>query len=154
MLAIAGVPLLRCELVEMLDPDGTRSGLGERDLDGGRLTVGQSGRDGGDGGDATSCSTTANARATGKPMWASENGSQDQSSGTPALIRSITRGYLDATMTAYLNWPLIAAITPNLPYATVGLMTAGQPWSGQYRSVRVPGPPRTSPSSPSRGGSS
>ncbi len=87
---------------------------------------------GGDGGDATSCSTTANARATGKPMWASENGSQDQTSGTPALIRSITRGYLDATMTAYLNWPLIAAITPNLPYATVGLMTAGQPWSGQY----------------------
>ncbi len=87
---------------------------------------------GGDGGDATSCSTTANARATGKPMWASENGSQDQTSGTPALIRSITRGYLDATMTAYLNWPLLAAITPNLPYATVGLMTAGQPWSGQY----------------------
>ncbi len=87
---------------------------------------------GGDGGDATSCSTTGNARATGKPLWASENGSQDQTSGTPALIRSVIRGYLDATMTAYLNWPLLAAITPNLPYPTVGLATAGQPWSGQY----------------------
>src|SRR4051794_556492 len=87
---------------------------------------------GGDGGDATSCSTTSNALATGKPLWASENGSQDQTSGTPALIRSITRGYIDAKMTAYLNWPLLAAIYPNLPYATVGLMTAPQPWSGAY----------------------
>ena len=87
---------------------------------------------GGDGGDAISCSTTANARATGKPLWASENGSQDETSGTPALIRSITRGYLDATMTSYLNWPLVAAITPNLPYSTVGLMSAGQPWTGAY----------------------
>jgi hypothetical protein len=87
---------------------------------------------GGDGGDATSCSTTSNARATGKPMWASENGSQDQTSGTPALIRSITRGYIDATMTSYLNWPLMASITSNLPYPTVGLLTAPQPWSGNY----------------------
>ena len=35
-------------------------------------------------------------------------------------------------MTALLNWPLLAAITPNLPYATVGLAVAGQPWSGNY----------------------
>ena len=52
--------------------------------------------------------------------------------GAPALIRSITRGYIDAQMTSYFNWPLIAAIYPNLPYATVGLMTAGSPWSGNY----------------------
>ncbi|MCU1682559.1 MAG: hypothetical protein JWQ81_3298 [Amycolatopsis sp.] len=87
---------------------------------------------GGDGGDAKTCSTTSNALATGKPLWASENGSQDDNSGAPALIRSITRGYLDAKMTGYLNWPLIAAIYPNLPYATVGLAVAGQPWSGAY----------------------
>ncbi len=52
--------------------------------------------------------------------------------GAPALIRAITRGYIDAKMTSYFNWPLIAAIYPNLPYATVGLATAGSPWSGAY----------------------
>ena len=88
---------------------------------------------GGDGGDAVSCSTTSNALATGKQLWASENGSQDIESGTAALIRSITRGYLDAKMTAYLNWPLLAAIYPNLPYSTVGLAVAPSPWSGAYR---------------------
>ena len=55
-----------------------------------------------------------------------------KNTGAPALIRAITRGYIDAKMTSYFNWPLIAAIYPNLPYATVGLMTAGSPWSGNY----------------------
>ena len=87
---------------------------------------------GGDGGAATSCPGNTTAENTGKPLWASENGSQDENSGAPALIRSITRGYTDAQMTAYINWPLLAAIYPNLPYATVGLMTAAQPWSGNY----------------------
>jgi hypothetical protein len=88
---------------------------------------------GGDGGDALSCGTTPSALATGKPLWASENGSQDIDTGAAAMIRSITRGYVDAKMTAYLNWPLLAAIYPNLPYHTVGLAVAPQPWSGYYR---------------------
>jgi hypothetical protein len=87
---------------------------------------------GGDGGSADTCSSTANAKNNGKPLWASENGSQDMNSGAPALIRSITRGYIDAKMTSYFNWPLVAAIYPNLPYSTVGLATAGSPWSGNY----------------------
>ncbi len=87
---------------------------------------------GGDGGNADTCSSTANAKNNGKPLWASENGSQDMNTGAPALIRSITRGYVDADMTGYLNWPLVASIYPNLPYATVGLATAPSPWSGQY----------------------
>ena len=87
---------------------------------------------GGDGGNADTCSSTANAKNNGKPLWASENGSQDMNSGAPALIRSITRGYVDADMTGSLNWPLVASIYPNLPYATVGLATAASPWSGQY----------------------
>ncbi|HEX4832588.1 MAG TPA: ricin-type beta-trefoil lectin domain protein [Trebonia sp.] len=87
---------------------------------------------GGDGGNADTCPANATAESTGKPLWASENGSQDMNAGAPALIRSITRGYVDADMTAYINWPLVAAIYPNLPYATVGLITAAQPWSGSY----------------------
>jgi hypothetical protein len=87
---------------------------------------------GGDGGDATSCPGNPTATGTGKPLWASENGSQDMNTGAPALIRSVTRGYLDANLTAYINWPLVAAVYPNLPYNTVGLLTANQPWSGNY----------------------
>ena len=87
---------------------------------------------GGDGGDAATCSTTSNALATGKPLWASENGSQDDNAGAAPLIRSIVRGYTDAKFTAYINWPLLAAIYPNLGYDTTGLMVANQPWSGNY----------------------
>jgi ricin-type beta-trefoil lectin protein/glycosyl hydrolase family 59 (putative galactocerebrosidase)/glycosyl hydrolase family 59 len=35
-------------------------------------------------------------------------------------------------MTSFLNWPLAAAITSNLPFPTTGLLTASQPWSGNY----------------------
>ncbi len=66
---------------------------------------------GGDGGDATSCQSTQTGRNLGKPLWDSENGSQDMNTGAPALIRAITRGYVDAKMTSFFNWPLIAAIT-------------------------------------------
>jgi O-glycosyl hydrolase len=82
---------------------------------------------------ALTCPSTANALATGKPLWASENGSMDVDGGAAAMIRSITRGYLDGKITAYLNWPLVAAITPNLPFATDGLAVAPSPWSGAYR---------------------
>lgn len=88
--------------------------------------------EGGDGGNANTCHSTPKAIAMNKPLWDSENGSQDDNSGAGPLIRAITRGYIDSKMTALLNWPLIAAITPNLPYPTTGLMVASQPWSGQY----------------------
>ncbi len=88
--------------------------------------------DGGDGGNANACQSTQNGIATKKPLWDSENGSQDDNTGSGPLIRAITRGYVDAKMTGFLNWPLIAAITSNLPYPTVGLMVASQPWSGNY----------------------
>jgi Glycosyl hydrolase family 59/Ricin-type beta-trefoil lectin domain/Concanavalin A-like lectin/glucanases superfamily len=87
---------------------------------------------GGDGGSADTCPGNATATSTGKPLWASENGSQDLNSGAPALIRSITRGFTDAGLTAYINWPVVAAVYPNLPYNTDGLVLANQPWSGAY----------------------
>lgn len=80
----------------------------------------------------TNCSTTSDALATGKQLWASENGSEDYDTGGAPMARAINRGYLDAKMSAYINWPLIAAIYPSLPYNTMGLMTATQPWSGTY----------------------
>jgi hypothetical protein len=48
------------------------------------------------------------------------------------MARSISRGYLDGRLTAYINWPVVAALYPNLPYPTAGLLVANQPWSGRY----------------------
>ncbi|WP_269855675.1 RICIN domain-containing protein [Streptomyces sp. RPT161] len=80
----------------------------------------------------TQCSTTSDALATGKQLWASENGSEDYNTGGAALARAVNRGYIDARLTAYINWPVVAAVYPNLPYNTMGLVTADQPWSGAY----------------------
>ncbi|MEV6646900.1 ricin-type beta-trefoil lectin domain protein [Amycolatopsis sp. NPDC051371] len=83
--------------------------------------------------EATTCASSANAVATGKPLWASESGSQDFTTGAGAYIRTITRGYLDGLLTGFMNWPLVAALYSNLPYSTVGLATANTPWSGTYQ---------------------
>ncbi|WP_081736252.1 ricin-type beta-trefoil lectin domain protein [Amycolatopsis orientalis] len=80
----------------------------------------------------TSCPVPANAANSGKVLWSSENGSQDYNDGAKPLARGINRVYIDGKMTAYLNWDLIAATTPNIPWPTVGLILANQPWSGNY----------------------
>jgi O-glycosyl hydrolase len=80
----------------------------------------------------TSCSTTQNALNTGKQLWASENGSEDYNAGGAPMARAINRGYLDAKMSSFINWPLIASIYPNLPFASTALMVANQPWSASF----------------------
>jgi hypothetical protein len=80
----------------------------------------------------SSCTVPSAATSSGKQLWASENGSDDYNAGAQAMARGINRGYLDGRMTAYLNWPIVAAITPNLPYPTMGVVSAPQPWSGYY----------------------
>ncbi|MGA5304659.1 ricin-type beta-trefoil lectin domain protein [Nucisporomicrobium flavum] len=80
----------------------------------------------------TDCPSSANAINSGKTLWASENGSDDYNAGAQALARGINRDYIDGKMTAYLNWPVIAAITPNVPWGTTGVAVAPQPWSGYY----------------------
>ncbi|MEE1783533.1 ricin-type beta-trefoil lectin domain protein [Streptomyces sp. SP17BM10] len=83
-------------------------------------------------GDYATCSSTPSAKALGKPLWASENGSEDTDTGAPAVARAINRDYLDGGMTAFFNWPVIAALYPNLYFATAGMSVANQPWSGNY----------------------
>ncbi|MFJ9782787.1 ricin-type beta-trefoil lectin domain protein [Amycolatopsis sp. NPDC101161] len=80
----------------------------------------------------SNCSVPSAATSSGKPLWASENGSDDYNGGAQAMARGLNRGYIDGKMTAYLNWPIVAAITPNLPYPTMGVALAAQPWSGHY----------------------
>jgi len=80
----------------------------------------------------TTCTVPSNVANSGKTLWSSENGSQDYNDGAKPLARGINRVYIDGKMTAYLNWDLIAAVTPNIPWPTVGLTLANQPWSGYY----------------------
>ncbi|MEV7968407.1 ricin-type beta-trefoil lectin domain protein [Sphaerisporangium sp. NPDC088356] len=80
----------------------------------------------------TNCPSSTNAVNSGKQLWASENGSDDYNDGAKALARGINRDYIDGKMTAYLNWPIVAAITPNIPWPTMGVAIAPQPWSGYY----------------------
>jgi hypothetical protein len=80
----------------------------------------------------TSCGVPAAATNSGKQLWASENGSDDYNAGAQAMARGINRGYIDGRMTAYINWPIDAGVTPNIPYPTMGLVLSPQPWSGYY----------------------
>ncbi|HEV2373980.1 MAG TPA: ricin-type beta-trefoil lectin domain protein [Streptosporangiaceae bacterium] len=80
----------------------------------------------------TSCPSTSTAVGLNKPLWASENGSQDYNNGAGAMARADNRDYIDGRMTATLNWPLVAAIYTNMKFDTDGLVLANQPWSGAY----------------------
>jgi O-glycosyl hydrolase len=80
----------------------------------------------------TSCPSTSTAESLGKPLWASENGSEDADTGAPAVARAINRGYIDGDMTAYVNWPIVASAYQNTVFDSDGLLTADQPWSGAY----------------------
>jgi hypothetical protein len=80
----------------------------------------------------STCRNSTNARSLNKPLWASEMGSLDYQDGAIGSARTFNRGYIDSRVTGYLNWPAVAAISPNLMYATTGLLVAGEPWSGKY----------------------
>ncbi|MGW0884575.1 RICIN domain-containing protein [Streptomyces sp. NPDC002671] len=80
----------------------------------------------------THCSASADAKNLGKPIWASESGSEGAETGAAPVARAINRGYIDAKMTAYINWPLVASLYQNLGFHDAGLITANQPWSGNY----------------------
>jgi hypothetical protein len=89
----------------------------------------------------TTCTSTAAARQSGKPLWGSELGAMDAGAQTgctvpcaPAMDRAFTREYIDARVTGALEWPAIDSMPAAvLPYENRGLLTADQPWSGNYR---------------------
>jgi len=86
-----------------------------------------------DNGKGTGCTSSTEAQALNKPLWASEHGTNNYDLGAGAIARSYNRGYIEGKMTAYLNWALIAAWYPTLPHAGEGLMLADEPWSGNYK---------------------
>ena len=77
------------------------------------------------------CEVTAAARKLGLPLWESEIGGMDANTGAAAMARSINNGGRDG-ITGFLEWPLLDAIPPGLPYENRGLVTADEPRQGSY----------------------
>ena len=92
------------------------------------------------GGAGTTCTSTAAAQASGKPLWGSELGAMDAGAQNgctvpcaPAMDRAFAREYPDAKVTGVLEWPAIDSMPAVvLPFENRGLVTADQPWSGSY----------------------
>jgi O-glycosyl hydrolase len=81
------------------------------------------------------CSTPEDARALGKPLWASEQwwNNFGTRNGAGLLARQINEAYVDGRMTATIVWPLLSAFAESLPNADAGLLSAGRPWSGHFK---------------------
>jgi hypothetical protein len=89
------------------------------------------------------CVVAARARTLaarmGKPLWESELGATPDRGTNPALpgpgglARALNDAYNQAAVTGILVWPLIDAISPDLPYENRGLVHAGEPWNGYYQ---------------------
>jgi hypothetical protein len=82
---------------------------------------------------AHSCAIPAAARASHKPIWESEFGALRQGLGAGAMARSLDNAYIEAGATGLITWPLVSSEPAGLAMENRGLVTAAQPWSGQYR---------------------
>jgi Glycosyl hydrolase family 59/F5/8 type C domain len=78
------------------------------------------------------CHVSDDARGLGKPLWDSENSTQDYEVGAEPLARAMNRHYIDARVTGNLNWALAAAWYGSFPIGGTGLLLADRPWSGYY----------------------
>ncbi|HXS69295.1 MAG TPA: discoidin domain-containing protein, partial [Candidatus Polarisedimenticolia bacterium] len=78
------------------------------------------------------CNVSPDALELGKPLWDSENSTQDYQVGVEPLARVMTRHYIEGGITANFNWALIASWYGTFPCAGSGLMLADHPWSGFY----------------------
>ncbi|HEX3627438.1 MAG TPA: discoidin domain-containing protein [Verrucomicrobiae bacterium] len=78
------------------------------------------------------CHVSPDALSLRKPLWDSENSTQDYLVGSDPLARVMTRHYLDGGVTGNLNWALLSAMYASFPCAGTGLILADRPWSGYY----------------------
>ncbi|MFO1498862.1 MAG: discoidin domain-containing protein [Verrucomicrobiota bacterium] len=73
------------------------------------------------------------AKQSGKPLWASEDGPwRSDWSGAQQWARILNRNYIEGEMTKTIIWSLAAAYYDNLPNPSTGVIKANQPWSGHY----------------------
>ena len=81
---------------------------------------------------ALRCTPNADAIDSGKKIWASETGWDNYSTGALRLASELNHEYVDAKMTAFINWPLIYSWYPTVQYQNSGFMKANEPWSGAF----------------------
>jgi hypothetical protein len=82
------------------------------------------------------CHVSQDALDSGKPLWNSEQSSAIDGDGADALARAMNRNYIDAKVTANINWALAAGMYPDTATGGTGLMLTDMPWSGYYQRTR------------------
>jgi hypothetical protein len=77
--------------------------------------------------------STVEAKKTGKPLWASEDGPwRGDWEGARSLAKMFNRNYVIGRLSKTIIWSLITSYYDNLPIAGSGPMKANTPWSGSY----------------------
>jgi hypothetical protein len=79
------------------------------------------------------CEVTPAARELGLPLWESELGALRGNTAALNMARSINNGFIQANLTGFMTWPMMAAESPGLLNTDRGLVIADQPQSGWYQ---------------------